>query len=81
MLGSFIKFTLKAAFAEGALKKHKPEKRPAPMSETFDIFSGLASMITIRDIHQNPYISFDSCKYRSTCLSRADAFIADTPSR
>jgi hypothetical protein len=48
-------------FAEGEMKDHVPGKSPAPLFRTFDSSIGLASMVTIRDVNQNPFISLDTC--------------------
>ena len=58
---SILQAVAARVFAEGDIKEHVPGKVPGPLFRTFDSSAGLASMVTIRDVNQNPFITFDHC--------------------
>lgn len=51
-------------FAAGSTKdcQDAPVKRPAPLFEHFDTECGLGSMVTIRDVGRNPFITLSACE-------------------
>jgi hypothetical protein len=48
------------------MKDHVSGKSPEPLFREFDSSAGLASMVTIRDVTKNPFISLDACMFLST---------------
>jgi hypothetical protein len=78
---SILQAVAARVFAEGEMKEHVPGKSSAPLFRRFDSSAGLASMVTIRDVNQNPFISLDNCKLQRPPQSRwhvqADFVVAD----
>jgi len=64
---------LEAVFAEGVLKPHRQAKRPRPFCKEFDVNSGLASMVTIRDVNKNPFVSLMERESHSPSRVRTDS--------
>jgi ribosomal protein S17E len=64
---SILRAVVSRVFAEGEMKEHVLGKSPEPLFRTFDSSAGLASMVTIRDVNQNPFISLDDCMLQSPC--------------
>jgi hypothetical protein len=78
---SILRAVVSRVFAEGEMKEHVPGKSPEPLFRKFDSSAGLASMVTIRDVNQNPFISLDNCMFQLPVQSRrhvqADFVVAD----
>jgi outer membrane lipoprotein-sorting protein len=63
---SILRAVASRVFAEGEMKDHVSGKSPEPLFREFDSSAGLASMVTIRDVTKNPFISLDACMFLST---------------
>jgi hypothetical protein len=67
---SILRAVVSRVFAEGEMKEHVPGKSPEPLFRKFDSSAGLASMVTIRDVNKNPFISLDDCMFPLPVQSR-----------
>jgi hypothetical protein len=71
---------LKFLFREGEEIIIKNPRKPALLPTYFDMNTGLTSTVTIRNIREDPFISFTQCAYKSRLITCFDAFLTDFPS-
>jgi hypothetical protein len=58
---SILRAVASRVFAEGEMKEHVPGKSAEPLFRTIDSSAGLASMVTIRNVDENPFIALGDC--------------------